>query len=245
MQPKSPAPDTDASSFLRKDRKIPDGKGGKNRRWILAAALLAVVAVTAFTLFSEVEWSEMIKAMEQLDPVLTIVLMAVLPLVGFSVGVVYVIAGAKFGMIAGGAVIVGITLVHLVATHWIARSFLRKPLERFLTKRDYKLPDALKGEERQLAAMVALVPGPPYVLRNYALALSGIPLRSYFWVCVLIYSIRSYVTLALGDLGVDISGRKLVWLGVIYAVKLTICALLLRHIRHHYRERKAASHPEK
>lgn len=242
MHSKDPSPLSPSSGFLDGGRKTADAKSRKVRRnWVFAAVLLVVIAATAFTLFSEVEWSGLLRAMERLDPVLTVVLMALLPLVGFSVGVVYVIAGAKFGMLGGGLVIIGITMVHLVGTHWIGRSFLRKPIERFLTRRDYHLPDGLKGEERQLAAMVALVPGPPYVLRNYALALSGMPLRSYFWVCVLIYSVRSYVTLALGDLGTDISGRKLIWLGVIYAIKLAICGLLLRHIRHHYRERKAAS----
>jgi uncharacterized membrane protein YdjX (TVP38/TMEM64 family) len=181
-------------------------------------------------------WTELVNAMERVDPVLTVLLMALLPLAGFSIGAVYVVAGMKFGLWGGGLVIVGVTTVHLLGTHWIVRSFLRGPIDRFLKRRNYRLPEAPAGAEQSLAAMVALVPGPPYFLRNYGLALSGMPLRKYFWVCLGVYTVRSYVTLALGDLGGDPSRAGLAWLAGILAIKLTICALLIRRIRRKHRE---------
>ena len=87
------------------------------------------------------------------------------------------------------------------------------------------------GAERAVAAIVALVPGPPYFLRNYGLALTGMALRRYFAVCLIIYTARSYVTLALGDLGADPSRKGLLWLGAIFIVKVAICAWLIRRIR--------------
>jgi uncharacterized membrane protein YdjX (TVP38/TMEM64 family) len=178
--------------------------------------------------------------MEGVDPVLTLVLMAVLPLAGFSIGVVYVVAGLKFGLAGGGLAIACVTAVHLIGTHWIARSFLREPLRRFLARRNYRLPEAPKGAEKSLAAMVALVPGAPYFLRNYALGLSGIPLRRYFWVCLAIYTARSYVTLALGDLGAEPEWNGFLWLAGIFAIKLAVCAVLIRRIQLKHRQMKAA-----
>ena len=209
------------------------------RRWWLVGTLLALAVVAGIALAAEAGgWGELMSVAEAINPVLTLVLMALLPLAGFSIGVVYVVAGLKFGLVGGGLAIIAVTAVHLLGTHWIARSFLREPLRRFLERRSYRLPEAPKGAERSLAAMVALVPGAPYFLRNYGLALSGMPLRSYFWVCLGVYAVRSYVTLALGDLGADPSRRGFLWLAGIFVVKVVICAYLIKRIRRKHREMK-------
>jgi uncharacterized membrane protein YdjX (TVP38/TMEM64 family) len=201
-------------------------------RWVVAV-LLVLVALTLVVLLALEHgwWGNLVGLLEHVHPVPAVALMAVLPLAGFSIGVVYVVAGLKFGLVWGGVVIAAVTGVHLAGTHWIVRSFLRGPIERFLARRNYRLPEAPKGAERSLAAMVALVPGPPYFLRNYALALSGMPLRTYFWPCLLIYTARSYVTLALGDLGSDPSRAGFLWLAGIFAVKITVCGFLIRRIQ--------------
>ena len=183
-------------------------------------------------------WREIMDLMQSVDPVLALCLMALLPLFGFSIGVVYVVAGVKFGLVGGGLAIVAVTAVHLLGTHWIARSFLETKLRRFLQKKHYRMPHAPEGAEFSLAAMVALVPGPPYFLRNYTLALSGIPLRRYFWVCLVIYTLRSYVTLAVGNLSSDPTRQGVYWLAAIIVVKLTICAFLIRRIARKHREMK-------
>lgn len=208
----------------------------KREWWLLGACALVVLGALIAVALEFGWWTDLVQAMERVNPILAVLLMALLPLAGFSIGVVYVVAGMKFGLWGGGLVIVGVTAVHLVATHWIARSFLRGPIERFLKRRNHKMPEAPAGTEQSLAAMVALVPGPPYFLRNYGLALSGIPLRKYFWVCLGIYTVRSYVTLALGDLGGDPSRAGIAWLVGILFLKLTICALLIRRIRRKHRE---------
>src|SRR6266511_5808051 len=60
-----------------------------------------------------------------LNPILTFGLMALLPIFGFSIGVVYVIAGARFGSELGIVLITFATAVHLIGSYWIAKSFLR------------------------------------------------------------------------------------------------------------------------
>lgn len=194
---------------------------------LVALALLAlfVALVTRFG------WGELKDQLAALDPALAILAMATLPLFGFSIAVVYVVAGLKFGFWLGGAVIAGITAVHLVASHWIARSLLRKPLQRVLARYQRHLPVFPASEEASVALMVALVPGPPYFARNYLLALTNIPLWRYFWICLPVYTLRSYLTLGLGDLGRDFDRQKLIILVAVYVVKLAICALLWARLR--------------
>lgn len=191
----------------------------------LAAIALAVALATSFGL------THLQDELARLDPVIAIAAMALLPLLGFSVAVVYIVAGAKFGFWLGGLVILGITAVHLIIGHWIGRSFLRAPLQRLLVRHQHHLPKFPSSESRSIALMVSLVPGPPYFVRNYLLALTTIPLRVYFWVCLPVYVVRSYVTLSLGDLSRELSGQKLALLAAIYIVKLGICGYLLQRLR--------------
>jgi uncharacterized membrane protein YdjX (TVP38/TMEM64 family) len=197
----------------------------------MAALIMLALAALGVALVSRFGWEGLQEQLELLHPAVAILAMAVLPLFGFSVALVYVVAGAKFGFWLGGAVILGITAFHLTASHWIARSFLRDPLQRMLGRHQRHLPQFPASEGRSIAAMTALVPGPPYFARNYLLALTAIPLNVYFWVCLPIYVLRSYVTLSLGDLGRDISGEKLFALVGIYVLKLAVCGYLLMRLR--------------
>lgn len=188
-------------------------------------------------LSAAVDWRALRLAMESIDRGPLLALVAVLPLFGFSIGVVYLVIGAVFGGGIGMAVVGGITAIHLVGSHWIARSFMRAPLLRYLDRRKKKLPELPEGEEWAVALMTALVPGLPYFVRNYLLALSEIPLRTYFWVCWPIYVIRSSLVIFLGDFSGDFSAQRAGVLAAVFAVKVGICAYLLHRLRQRYKAR--------
>lgn len=204
-------------------------------QWIMLSLIAASIVALGIALVTHFGWAGLQESLERLDPLLALAAMALLPLFGFSIAVVYVVAGAKFGFWMGGLAIAGITAFHLGASHWIARSFLRAPLQRLAARYQRHLPEFPKSEERSIAVMAALIPGPPYFARNYLLALTEIPLRVYFWTCLPIYVLRSYVTLALGDLSRDLTGDKLLVLVGIYVVKLAICGYLLQRLRRRLR----------
>ena len=209
----------------------------RQRWWFAAGLVLAGCAVAAVFAFTEFEWATLLEKIKGLNPFLLFLLMATLPVGGFSIGIVYLIAGAKFGPWWGGAVVAAATACHLLLTHWIMRSFLRAPLQRLLARRRHHPLDVRGDDHRSVSLMVALVPGPPYFLRNYLLALSSIPLRTYFWICLPVYVARSYVTIFLGDLGSDPSKRAVIILVAVYLIKLAICAWLLRRLRRRHRDR--------
>ncbi len=195
---------------------------------MLIAAVGCAAYVSGLTRFSAAAWHSV---MLHLNPWAAVAVFAVLPLFGFSIIAVYIIIGSKFGVWWGLAVVALLTSIHLVASHLIAKSFFADRLRRYLARHSRKLPTLPENEERAVALLLALIPGLPYFARNYILGLVGLPLRIYFWICLPIYVIRSYVTLALGDFNGGLSERKLLTLAAIYAVKLSICTIIFWRVR--------------
>lgn len=208
--------------------------------WI-AVTILALAAATigGVMVFTDFEFAsitrEITSWVEKLNPLAVVPLMAILPVAGFPIAVVYLVAGARFGPLWGGVVVSLVTAFHLLATHAVARSFLRKPIERFVHRRHKKLPAIPEDEQVAVAVIAALVPGLPYFVRNYLLALSGVRLRVYFWTCLPIYVARSYVTIMLGDLSGDPSRRGFLILVAFDVLKILICGGVIWWWRRHHR----------
>jgi uncharacterized membrane protein YdjX (TVP38/TMEM64 family) len=217
----------------------------RSSRWVLVGLVALFVGLAVVWIWSGATLAGLTAWIAGLNGVLVFLFMAILPIGGFSVGVVYVVAGIKFGAVGGGFAVAAATAIHLVGTHWICRSMLRGPLLNGLLRRGHSLPVIPAGEDVSVAAMVALLPGPPYFIRNYMLGLSGIPLRTYFWVCLPIYLIRSYVAIVVGKVGVGLNAKSIGVLAAIYSVKLGVCAYLLWRIRRRIQRAENARTPEK
>lgn len=203
--------------------------------------MLGVVAVVALFTFTELDVADLKDALMRVNLAALWALMLTLPVGGFSVSVVWLVAGARFGPWWGGAVVAVVTAGHLLIMHAIGRRWLRRRLRAWLHRRGHELPRVPAGENVSISVMAALAPGLPYFARNYLLALSDVPLRVYFWVCVPLYVARSYVTLFIGGLASAPSGKQIVILGIVYAVKLGVCAYLLWHIRRRIKRNAVAA----
>ena len=206
--------------------------------------MLVIAVVAVLVTSGKINFRGISDSIAQLNPVLVIALMAVLPLAGFSISIVYLIVGARFGPYWGLPVVIGITAFHLLMTYWLTRSFFRAPLERFLERRGYHLPHVLPGEQTGVCLLGVLVPGLPYFARNYLLALTEVRLKIYFWTCLIVYVLRSYVAILIGDLTSSPDASQFVTLAIVYAVKLSICAYIvwrLRRHRHPHEAKEAAA----
>jgi uncharacterized membrane protein YdjX (TVP38/TMEM64 family) len=211
----------------------------KSRRavwWVIGVAAFAIASVAGIILYTDLSWANVIELIDGLNPIAVLPLMALLPIAGFPISVVYLVAGARFGPVWGGVVVAGVTAVHLVGTYLVARSFLREPLKRFIEKRHAHLPEIPEDEQAAICLIAALVPGLPYVVRNYLLALAGVKFRYYFWVCLPVYVARSYVTILLGDMSSDPTSAKIIVLIVVDVLKVAICALVIWRLRVHHRK---------
>lgn len=218
--------------------------------WAAAFIVLLLLAVAATYLFTDFRWADLSRAIDwaritrtidRLNPAAVIPLMAVLPVFGFPVSVVYLIAGARFGPVWGGVVVALVTAVHLLLSYGIARSVLRRPLGRFIGKRHLHLPEIPDDEHAMVALVVALVPGLPYIVRIYLLALTDIRLRAYFGVFLAVCVLRSYATILMGDLSSEPSGSRLMILLGVDGLKVLICAGVIWWLRAHHRKYHGAA----
>jgi uncharacterized membrane protein YdjX (TVP38/TMEM64 family) len=206
----------------------------EHRQEILVTAGIAVVA-GALLLLTQAWWDESIAHLKAAPPWIFGVFISVLPLVGFSITLVNVVVGARFGGLAGLTWIAAATAVHLIGSHVIARTVLRRPVEAWIKRRKYRLPRYAKDEPVALTLLGALVPGLPYAVRNYLLAASGVPFRIFFLVCWPVYVARSAVAILLGTWAEELTTGRAVVLAAIFVFKLTVCAVVVRYLyrRHH------------
>lgn len=210
---------------------------------VAGIVVLAFVAgVVALLMFTELDWAALVRPIGNFHPVPLFAAMALLPLAGFPIMPVYLIAGARFGTLGGGAVVALATVVHLIGSYVIARTIFRRPLDRLLNRWHAHLPEIPRDEEAAVAVVAALVPGVPYFVRNYLLAMTGVRLSVYFWICLPIHVARSYVSIMLGDLGNEPDGTRFIIIAGVEVLKVTIVALVLFWLRQHHRKYHASEH---
>ena len=88
-----------------------------------------MMAVTAWLV--DLKWVH--EHAQSLNGVLLFLLMAVLPLIGVPVSILYVVGGAKFGHTWGLVIAAAAIAIHLLGSWWIAHSWLKRPLEALCT----------------------------------------------------------------------------------------------------------------
>lgn len=218
----------------------------RKRHWAFIVVLLtAVTAALVFFLGTEMKWADLHRALLGLNVVALLVLLVVLPPFGFSVSVIYLVIGVRFGPLVGGAIVAGITAAHLLIQHLIGRGFLRERIESYLAQRKHHLPHVPEGENAMVSLMAVMVPGLPYFVRNYLLALSDVPLRIYFWVALPIYVARSYLTLFFGDLASNISPQRVLVVGAVFVLKVGVSVYVIWRLRKRLRQQHSRTTPHR
>ena len=197
---------------------------------MLAAALLVGIgALLAFVIDVE----EARRWIEGVDGVWFFLLLAVLPVLGFPISVLQILAGVKFGFWAGISVNAVAMGVNLVGAHWVGSGFLRGRVTNLLSRTRFRLPEVRNNEQSVLGFLVPLLPG-SYALKNYLMVLGGVSLRTLMCICLPVYAVRATSGIFLGD----ISGHLTPWLiallviGKIIAIVLTIW--VIKRYRHRF-----------
>jgi uncharacterized membrane protein YdjX (TVP38/TMEM64 family) len=143
--------------------------------------------------------------------------LTVLPLVGFPVSVLHVAAGIRFGAGWGMVIVSCSILLQLLASyaivhHW--RHWLEKT--RWIRRLRERVPD---GAHPSICIFTVLLPGAPYSAINYVLPLVGVPLRTYVMCCLPLHTLRSTITVVLGDQSDRLTAARLI---VLVAYALTV-----------------------
>lgn len=181
--------------------------------WVSTLAGIALIVV----LFSVLDLKWLHTHAQQLSGEIVFALTVILPLIGVPVSAVYVIAGAKFGLGWGLTLSLVAIALHLIASWWIAHGWLKRPLEALFRKMGRQIPKVPRGESVPVCLLVALLPGASYALKNYLLALAGVPLRPFFWTLLPSHFVHAALAICFGDFTGDMTTPKIIFL-VSYAL---------------------------
>lgn len=152
------------------------------KKTILIMILVTLIAMAILMLFMKDDPEKWVSFLVNKDThwVLFLGLMAILPVFGFPISIFLILSAVKFGFALGVLTIIIIIPLHLAGSWLIAKIFLSPHLEDFMASTGYQLPRFPNDRRLVFASLFVLIPGPPYFLKNYLLALSDIKFRYYF-----------------------------------------------------------------
>ena len=146
---------------------------------LIFAGILALVG--AYIVYQSQEPFQAVYAFLRHDihPMYFILCMAVLPVFGFPMSPFFALAGIKFGTAWGAGVSLLLIPVHLGLCYVISKTFFQTVILKVMQARGYRPPAFLTARPGKLVLLFLVIPGPPYVMKNYILALTGLPFVSY------------------------------------------------------------------
>ena len=153
--------------------------------------------------------------------------MGTVPLLGVPVAILHVIAGVRFGIGPGLAIVGVTTLFHHVMGYSLVRLAPRFAAQRLQGWRA-RFP---RGAHRAMTIFSCLMPGMPYAVQLYLLPVLGVPLKILLTVSVPLHTMRAIISIVGGDLSDDLTAGKIAFFALYYVVLTALCALAFRRIR--------------
>lgn len=195
---------------------------------LLARAILVVAAVGALSFFwSRLDIADLHARAKALSGVGVIAAITFLPLVGFPVSWLHLIAGVRFDFL-GGMLVVGVTSV---LHHVLGWALVRLLPARFFT-RLAPWREKLRGAgHRDATLLCCLLPGMPYTVQLYLMPVIGVPFHLMFGLSAILHTARAVVTILFGDISDDLTPPRIAALAAYYAILFTVSALALRGLR--------------
>lgn len=191
----------------------------------LVVAVLAIAALSL--LYRQIDVAALHRRAEAINGIWVFVLMTVLPLVGFPVSVTHAVAGVRFGLGLGWALVAVSIVLQLLASYALVKS-----LPDFFSHRFERVRQRLPHTAHvPLTLFTLLLPGVPYFAKNYVLPLAGVPLRTYLLWSAPIHIARSIVGILFGDMSDHLTPARVTGF-VIYALAITAtCAWAFRRLQ--------------
>lgn len=223
-----------ARKFMASETDAATAEPAKRSDVLFWATTLAGIAlmVVLFSLF-DLKWLN--TTAQRLSGALVFALTVILPLIGVPVSALYVIAGARFGALCGLSLTLVAIALHLLASWWIAHSWLKRPLEALLRKLGRQIPKIPQGEYVPVCLLVALLPGVSYTLKNYLLVLAGVPFRSFFWTLLPSHFVHATLAILFGDFTGNMTTPKLIFLSVYALIVIGLSHYVVQRLKRHKR----------
>lgn len=146
----------------------------------LGLFFVALVAGLSLLVWTGTDWKEWPERLTHLHPALFLLAMSLLPVIGFPISAFYFFAGVVYGWALGIPLCIAALAINMTLSYFFTRTLLHAPLAELVRRRGLELPSAKTTRNQfRITFLLRTVPGPPFPLQNYLLALAGIPFRIY------------------------------------------------------------------
>jgi uncharacterized membrane protein YdjX (TVP38/TMEM64 family) len=196
------------------------------RQWRILVLGLIVATGWAF-LSSRIDMAAWRERAVGMNGIAVFALIVVLPLLGFPVSVLHVIAGLRFGAKLGLMLVVISIGLQLAASYGLVHLWRARFARRFSALRA-RLPSGAHGP---VCLFTMLLPGVPYFAKNYVLPLAGIPLGPYLAWCWPLHAARATIGVVFGDQSDRLTPWKIAGFGAYALVIVLSCAWAFRRLK--------------
>jgi uncharacterized membrane protein YdjX (TVP38/TMEM64 family) len=145
-----------------------------------------------------------------------------LPLAGFPISPLWIATGVRAGTVLGGSLSLLALALNQTLGYWLARKWLRRPIEAWLQARRRSVPSIPPGEETLWILLIRVTPGVPLFVQNYLLGLARVGFTRY--LCISLPAQMAYAV-AFVSLGQAFKDSN-VWRGML-AVSGVIAVLIV------------------
>jgi uncharacterized membrane protein YdjX (TVP38/TMEM64 family) len=184
-------------------------------------------------------WHSGMTAVSAAPPFALFLAIALLPLVGVPASPLLIAAGVRLGTARGYALALAGLFVNFSLGYWLARRWLRAPLNRWLTRRGHRVPNLSAADETPFILLFRITPGMPLVVQNYLLGLAEVNFRRYLLLSLAVQSLYALAFVWLGQSLQQSAAWKLLLAGSALVALVLAVALLRRWLA----RRKAGSKP--
>ena len=206
------------------------------KQWTLLVAAIIAFAGLVY-LYRLIDVQALHDRAQSMNGFVVFVVMTVLPMFGFPVSILHVVAGVRFGTGLGLTLTTISIFIQLIASYALVKT---APLffARWVEPLRKRLPEAA---HTPLTQFTMLLPGAPYFAQNYVLPLVGVPLGTYLLWSFPIHVVRSIVGVIFGHESDDLTAWKLVGFGV-YSIAIGLtCAWSFRRLQKKMKDQPAAA----
>jgi uncharacterized membrane protein YdjX (TVP38/TMEM64 family) len=195
---------------------------------LLVRALLVAAAVGALSFFwSRLDLADLHARAKALPGPAVVAAITFLPLIGFPVSWLHLIAGVRFDFLGGMLVVAVTSVLH----HVLGWALVRVLPSRFFSRLE-PWREKLRGAgHRDATLLCCLLPGMPYTVQLYLMPVIGVPFHLMFGLSAALHTARAIVTILFGDLSDDLTPPRVAALVAYYIVLFTVSALALRGLR--------------
>ncbi len=152
-----------------------------------------------------------------------------LPLVGVPISPLWIATGVNAGAGWGALLSAGALALNQALGYWLARKWLRRPIESWLRARGKSAPQIPEAEETLWILLLRVTPGVPLFVQNYLLGLAQVRFARYLAISFPVQLAYAVAFVSLGHAFKDSN----VWRGMLAVSGLAAVAVAVLLVRRH------------